>query len=339
MKENPNIDELLNGFIDAELTERQRTEVQRLISHDEQIADRLRQLEKSKMLVGSLPCVEAPAEMLENIKSALERRTLLGQQPEHISEREGARHLLLRRVAVAAAMIGLVAVLAAVIYTILAPEKAPDRTVAVKSWRQPADEDSYPAERKSHPTKRYTTYDIRDTSFNGTLELKTAAVTAVSAFISKSIKNNQILESAAPEIDGNKITFTVSCSREGLKLLLADLESIKHKFDSATLFVGTEQLGEQIKVESVDIEQVAEIISQDSFKSRIETARDFAILNNINELLPGKDILAVIDNRNPNLPIIPKPALTSGEKTIKKPPDQTKGEQKVNLTIVVTGSK
>jgi len=120
---------------------------------------------------------------------------------------------------------------------------------------------------------------------------------------------------------------------------LADLESIKHKFDSATLFVGTEQLGEQIKVESVDIEQVAEIINQDSFKSRIETARDFAILNNINELLPGKDILAVIDNRNPNLPIIPKPALTSGEKTIKKPPDQTKGEQKVNLTIVVTGSK
>ena len=38
MKENPNIEELLNGFIDGELTSREHTEVQRLIQHDRQVA-------------------------------------------------------------------------------------------------------------------------------------------------------------------------------------------------------------------------------------------------------------------------------------------------------------
>ena len=49
MKENPNMDELLNSFIDGELPARQQTEVQRLIAHDEKIAQRVRQLQKSKM--------------------------------------------------------------------------------------------------------------------------------------------------------------------------------------------------------------------------------------------------------------------------------------------------
>ncbi len=122
MKEEPNIDELLNGFIDGELDQRHQTEVQRLITHDAQIAERLRELQKCKVLVGSLPCVEAPAGMAEQIKASLETSALLGRQPESFDAREGARHLLVRRVLAAAAMIGLVAVLAAVVYTIVAPE-------------------------------------------------------------------------------------------------------------------------------------------------------------------------------------------------------------------------
>ena len=50
MKEIPNMDELLNSFIDGELTPRQQTEVQRLIAHEEKVAQRLRQLQKCKML-------------------------------------------------------------------------------------------------------------------------------------------------------------------------------------------------------------------------------------------------------------------------------------------------
>ena len=140
MKENRNIDELLNSFIDGELTARQRTEAQRLIAHDAQVAQRLRELQKCKTLVSSLPYVEAPAEMLEVVKTSLERRTLLGQQSSAFDQRAGARHLLVRKVLSAAAMIGLVAVLAAVIYTIVGPESSPQKPVVMEDWRQPPGE-------------------------------------------------------------------------------------------------------------------------------------------------------------------------------------------------------
>ena len=46
MSKSQNIDELLNGFIDGELTARQQTEVQRLITHNPEVEQRLRQLQK-----------------------------------------------------------------------------------------------------------------------------------------------------------------------------------------------------------------------------------------------------------------------------------------------------
>ena len=59
--ENNKIKELLNSYIDGELTEREKTEVLRLVSDDQQVARRLRELQKTQMLVGSLPRAEAPA--------------------------------------------------------------------------------------------------------------------------------------------------------------------------------------------------------------------------------------------------------------------------------------
>ena len=77
MKEKTNINELLSGYIDGELDERQTTEVQRLIAHDPKVAERLREMQQYSTLIGSLPIAEAPAEMLEDIKTRLERNSLL----------------------------------------------------------------------------------------------------------------------------------------------------------------------------------------------------------------------------------------------------------------------
>ena len=60
MKNDIDIDELLNSYIDGELTERQKTEVQRLISHDPEIAKRLAQLKKCRLLVASLHLKDKP---------------------------------------------------------------------------------------------------------------------------------------------------------------------------------------------------------------------------------------------------------------------------------------
>ncbi len=320
MKENMDIDELLSGFIDGELTERQHTEAQRLIAHDAGVAQRLLELQSCRILVSSLPCVEAPAGMVGQIKASLERSAPIVQPPVRI-EQVGARHLLVRKVAAAAAMIGLVGVLAAVIYTIVAPESGTKRPVAVEDWEQPARKFEMI---KPSPTivavteKPITRFSLAGAQFYGSLELKTSDLVIVEASINRAIEDNQLLEKVTPKSQRNKRVYALSCSREALSLLLADLDNIWKIFDSATLFVETDQLGEQVVIDAVAAEQVVEIVKQDSLEKRIEVARDFAVLNKMAELSPGREMFAAIDDTKPDLIAIPKPVLTSSEKTIKE---------------------
>ena len=332
MKENPDIEELLNSFIDGELTARQRTEIQRLISHDAQVAQRLRELQKCKMLVGSLPFDEAPAEMAEGIKTLLQRRAPLGRQPVRIDERAGARHLMFRKVLTAAAMIGLFAVLTAVIYTIVAPESGVERPVAIEDWGRPAGKIK-PAE------KLISKATLAATGFNGRLELKTDALVAVNSFINRAIEDNGLLEKVSSKAGEDKSVYSLSCSRQGLNLLLADLQDIWARFDSATLFVETEAIYEQVVVDGVSVEQVIEIVNQSDFEKRIRVAKDFAALSSMDELLPGRQVFAAIDDRKGDLITIPKPVLTSSEKTGKKLTSRPEDEKKVTLSIVVVSSE
>ena len=341
MKENPDIEELLNSFIDGELTARQQMEAQRLISHDARVAQQLRELQKCKMLISSLPFDEAPAEMAEGIKTLLERRAPLGQPPFLLSpegtgvrfdERAGARHLMFRKVLAAAAMIGLFAVLTAVIYTIVAPESGVERPVAIEDWGRPAGKIK-PAE------KLISEATLAATGFNGRLELKTDALVAVNSFINRAIEDNGLLEKISSKAEEDKGVYSLSCSRQGLNLLLADLQNIWARFDSATLFVETEAIYEQVVVDGVSIEQVVEIVNQSDFERHIKVAKDFAVLNSMDELLPGREVLAAVDDRKGDLITIPKPVLTSSEKTGKKPAGRQEDGEKVHLTIVVVGSK
>jgi len=313
----PNIDELLNSFIDGELTASQQSEVERLIAHDAQIARRLQQLQKTKMLVSSLPRARAPGQITEQVKASLAGRQLLAQQPV-FSKREGTRQLLVRRVLAAAAMIALVAILAGVIYTIVAPETVPER----------------PAERAV--AVRPMPSLAAEAGFSGRLELKTAALVAVDAFINRAIEENGLSDFVNIERRPGKGLYSLSCSRQGLNLLLSDLQSIWQKFDSTTLFVDTEQFAEPVAVNAVTAEQAAEIVNQDSAKRSIEVAKDFAILNNMAKLMPGEQILTAIDDKGINLIDVPKPFLTGGPKKAKKTAHQPK---EVNLTLVIIGSE
>ncbi len=212
-REEPNIEELLNSFIDGELTEREANEVERLIADDARIAQRLRELQKSKMLVGSLPRSEAPAEMADEIKASLGRMTLLGQQAERFDERAGARHLLVRKVLAAAAMIVLVAILAGVVYTIFAPVSGPEKATA----------------------------EVRvfAAGSHRRLELKTSNVIAANRFINKAIED-KLLDCSSSTRRAGKTEYALSCNREDLNSLLTDLGSM---WEETKLVVETGQVG------------------------------------------------------------------------------------------------
>ncbi len=325
MKEIPNMDELLNSFIDGELTIRQQTEVQRLIAHDEKVAQRLRQLQTSKMLLNSLPLAEAPPHILENVKASLARRTLLDEESSTFNEESGARHLLGRRVLAAAAMICLVGVLSIVVYTIVAPPTDVQEPVVV--------------ERRDLPPRVEEIVEpqpaIVIAPFSGKLELRTSYLPAVVASINRAIEENippdEWIASGRNEV---KEPHTLVCSRESFDLLLADLGNIWGKLNSATLFVDTEVFGEEVVVGAVTAEQIAGIVNQSDSEERIEVAKDIALLNNVSEYLPGREVLTALDDTSVELITPPKPVMTGPKKTT----IGTGSRKNVHLTITVLDS-
>ncbi|MHC4623949.1 MAG: anti-sigma factor [Planctomycetota bacterium] len=319
MSEKPNIEELLNGFIDGELSERQQVEVQRLISNDMHIARRLWELEKCKMLVSFLPRAEAPAGTFERVKAALEAKALASQWSLPYEERRGARHLLFRKVLTAAAMIGLVAVLGAVVYTIVVPgEGAPTPLVGVVP----------PVERPAAVEA-----SVAARPFYARLELKTGDLLAVDAMLNRAVDDNGLSSGFAKS---DKNLYELDCGRESLGLLLADLEYAWQKLDSAKLIVETERFGEQVVIHDVKPEQITEIVGQNNPIERVRLAREFAASNRVEKLLPGREILVAIEGQKTDW-AIPKPVFTS--ETTNQTTAEVDEPKSVHLSVALTSSR
>ena len=326
---NIDIDEMLNSFVDGELDARHRTEIQRLIEHDTQVAKRLQKIRNCKMLVSSLPYAEAPQGTLENIQAAIEKRQLPAQQTRYrqFDRHKGAKHLMFRRLIAAAAMIALVAVLAAVIYSIIAPESVIDEPLATEQWL-------YPELQKPAPDvmEAFAERHSDKTVFSGKLVLKTNEPYKVVAFISTAIERTIPLEEQIPATT----EMELSCSRQNFNSFMTEMGKIWNKFDSATLIVNTNLPEQQVAVAAVVPEQILEIANQDELETRIKAAQYFASLNNMTTITPGKNTMLASGETDTDLTTIPKPVLTSGaNRPSAETTKQTEPEHKVVLDIVV----
>jgi len=282
MKVNPNIDELLNSFLDGELPSRQQTEVQRLVARDPEVGRRLRQLQSCKTLIGALPRAEAPGEMLEQIKRSLERKALLEEPSVSSRSIAGRWQLRARRLVAAAAMIALLGVLGAVIYQILAPvsDTGRDRSIANKPPTGIGQGGAIPAV-------------VAD--FSGRLEIRTASFPNTSDFIARAIKDDGLSSFVESEVTGNSSIFRVASTREGVNRLLASLSEIWQTFDGTTLRV--EQPGQYagaVAVEAVTPEQAIRIVAQSGMQTAMDMAKGCAVMNAMTRNMPAGEILARI---------------------------------------------
>jgi hypothetical protein len=150
------------------------------------------------------------------------------------------------------------------------------------------------------------------------------------------IHHSEAIPSARRE---DRRIYSLSCSKENLKNLLANIEHVWPELDSATLSVNTGVFGEKVVVETVTTEQVEKIIEQDNPSKRIEIAKDFAALNHMTSHLPDRAIATAIEGQNNNLVHqwqAPKPSLAEREDPTPKTPDQPEEKDTVHLTIVVS---
>jgi len=344
VKKEQKIDELLNSFLDGEATEREQIEVQRLLTNSAQAAKRLKELEKCRMLVGSLPYAEAPVKVMKGIKASIRKMLPKAHKVGVFGRHEGAKHLMIRQVLSAAAMVALVTVLGVVVFTILMPASSSKQPMATNDMKLPVKKIEIKYEKPAQPVAAKAERPIEGAEgvlagFSGRLQLKTKTLAAVDTSISRAIAESGLVQYSTSGRDRGERVYTVGGSRETVNLLLSDLDSIWGRFDSATLFVETGQTEERVVVDNVKAGQVAEILKQDDSEARIRIAKDIASFNGIEKQLPGKEMFAAVGYEGHDLITIPKPVLTSGERPTTKPAGEIKSQQQILLTIVVAGSE
>ncbi len=326
----PEIEELLNGYIDGELAAEEQNKVRRLIEADESIARRLAELDRCRLLVSSLPPAQPPAEVISGIKQVIKSRSahVAGQ-----ARQQGARHLFARHAIAAAVMIGLLGLFAAVVYKIAGPQKEAPQMFAAQPVPEPKTQPQPPL--MAQPVGDVTP-DVADVGFYS-LRLATGDFVGVDAFINKMLDESPWLEYDAAKDRPGQSVYRIICTRAGLDELVNDLAGVWSKFDSATLVVHGDDVGDYVAVVAVRPEQITDIANEQTHNDRVRLAKDFAVLNDAEQLMPAKKILAYLETDYTELINIPRPALTSAEQRV--PPLDSSDKICVDLTIEVKGHK
>jgi hypothetical protein len=327
MKANPNIDELLNSFLDGELPVRQQTEVQRLVARDPEVSQRLRQLQNCKTLISALPRAQAPAEMIEQIRLRVERKTLLEEPSASGVRSAGARRLMARRLLAAAAMIALVGLLAAVVYQIVAPIPGGSMSRPVADLGGPSGVGGVPA----------ATLAVADAGLAGRLEIRTATVAQADAILKRAFEESGSSGLVRSESVADAHSYRLVGSRQAVNRLVASLGDAWRSFDAVTLSVeGPGHAASPVTVETLTPAQVIDIVAQGTTQASLEVARSYAAANAMTANMPGREVLASLGHGSDAdlTPALPNVWLTRRE-TAATTPATPQGEPNVTLTIVL----
>ena len=324
------IDEMLNAYLDGELSERQQTEVQRLIAHDSVIAEKFVQLQRQAELIKTLPSEKAPADVLYKTRQSLEKRALLGTDAHSVAERAGEKELYMRKMISAAAMIALVAALFIVVYTILSPTKPPAEPVAGE-FPTPTIEKVTPKEIAPETPVPVVSF----MPFYARLEISTGQPGAVNSVVTKALETNSFATSSPQRLVDRTIYYT-RCSKESLPIFLAELEKAWPKFNSADFYLETQTMGSTVAVKNVTTEQIIAIAGAEDFLSRQQHARKFAAQNEIQQLKLSNRYFAASEIDIPESLVIEKPVLTGNNGEVKTE-SLTEENANLNLTIIITG--
>jgi len=331
------IDELLNAYVDGELSERHCTEVKRLIANDPSLELRLAEIEKCQSLLNSSPSEECPENFVDGVKSMLERKVLLAEYSPEPFEAEGHKYLKLRYLLSRAAMVLLLAGLGYIIFSIVprggeffGVEQEPvvllEEQDAFKEGLALVDEHEEAADIFAG------TGVIDEEIFWAVLNLGTDNPSAVNKAIGRSVYDNDLLSCTSIERQGVDSCYSIMCSGEELANLVLDMANIWDKFTYSKLSIYKRPTADEIMIDHVQAEQVAAVLNAEDAQGREHVARDFAFLNSFKSQVPGKAVLDYIDEQS-DIAVFRKPVLTSGER--KRIGDAGMSDNKDRILLVI----
>lgn len=315
--DRPELKELLSAYIDDELSERQRTEVNRLIEHDAEVAKELRCLQKQKELLAALPVALAPRDMLNKVQAAIENKVISGEAEGVKARAAGSRRLYARRVLATAAMILVpVGILAWVVWTIIMPLSVPNGPNG-----HVVDRDA-PSE------------DVRTVAvsfpLSTSLYLTTPQVISMGNFIDKAIyKYNLVNFTASIGAEDASKTYTITASRDSIVGLLTDLAGVWDKCDSTELTVHGGTISANARVADITPHQAIALYQADIFDDPLKLAKGFDRMNRLIRSMPGYGIIEIGPMSTIEQPIMTGPPQ-------KGQPEQTDPANNATLFITIT---
>ncbi len=339
MNENLKIDELLNAYVDGELSPRQETEVQRLLDHDEDIVRRLNEIKSVRHLVKNLPSENPPENILEDIKSKLERHTLLEERPQQKTEIIGKFSLFARKIVSYAAVLVMISGLVFVIYQIVSPDLSENTDIAAKNT------DSVEiAKENVKPELNNLTYKPENPEidnqeipaklaqgFSGELSLYCKNTESLNSALKQIIKNHNLNASLRPDYENQKNIFSINLSYRKFNSLIEELSNHWKGISYSELKFSSEN--EDHLVGGVKPGQILEIAGMSDIQKQKKAARYFAKLNEMTsyeERIPDRSPEEV------NTSTVPKPILAGGkspERSVDS--DRSETEKEVEIKIIV----
>jgi hypothetical protein len=332
MKNQQEIEELLNSYIDGELDERHETEVKRLVSNNTEIAELLKNLQACKKLVNSLETCKPPEEIVDEIKSSIERQTLL--QPDSIStdHSKGKNQLLIRKLISFAAIIILSVVLGIVLYDIIGPADSGDAPLVAN--RKPQQKIEFQGGSQTNPTSAVVVKDSEKSNLLKTVNVKLEFISA-QPDITASVINNNIgrfsSDTVGPQISGLNKTVSFSMAKDTLAAFLSDINnSLTVKTDFRAEL---DYNSDTVNISNMGFSEFAEIITSSELSDTVAALKKAETLSRLSNTGFASEIQSAIDFERDFIRI-PKPLLTSNIKDTDFEIDDSQ-EDEVFVTIEI----
>ncbi len=306
----PEIDELLSAYLDGQLSDRQHTEVKRLLRNDKEVSERLDHLSRQKQLLGQLPIETAPAGLLDAIQTSLERQFILQRDPQTARSAAGARQLFVRRLLTAAAMLILPAgILALVVYMIMSPGSSSIPTAktdpggAILTANLPT---QGPIPREL-PAPKVATGDTTFSPMSFTLILRTPEPIVVDSLLKKAIFNHALLNATVP----NLWSYTITSSPGALIDLMQELRAAWPKCQETELVAFGRTVHSRQQVARITPDQIVQLLQQPNAVSALALAKNLSGLNAFVAGVPsyGMTRTAPLEEwfrENPEMPVRPE---------------------------------
>lgn len=313
-------DELLNAFIDEELTATEEAEVRHRLEQDKRLGVRLEQLSACRTLVKSLPRAKVPVDLVDRVRQRLERRSLLDEVAPVKTGWLG-NHLLARRLAAVAAAVSLMGVLSVLVYSILTPTPSRRQSIAANGLI-------------SGDARPNVEGSLTPGAMTGRLEVRVASLAEMEMFFNRAIENGGLEVSLARD-DSDRRVYRLRCSHASLDGLLAELGNVWNRFERPTFYLDTGDPAGPVKVDLVTPDQLTAIASQRDTLRSAELAKEIAVRNAAVEALAGERGAELTGQVQVPWLTVAKPVLTSSERSTGGRPEPASGPKLVDFTLIL----